>query len=297
MTKKKEFPMTKFLRIPSGKNFLLLNLGLICNALGIVFFKAPNNFVMGGTSGLSILLAYITPSLNVGAFMFIINIALVVVGFIFLGKGVGASTVYSSIALSFYTWVLDIVCTHFKIVLPLTHDLMLELIWAVLLPAIGSAIVFNVGSSTGGTDIIALILQKKTNIEVGRALLLSDAIIVILAWPYFGVKIFLYCALGALLKSVVVDNLIGSLNMRKSVTVVSKHPKEVKKFIVEELHRSATIYTTEGAFTGERREAITTVLNGRQAMLLRNFIRDIDPTAFVTIVNTSETMGKGFKKI
>lgn len=294
MKKVKDLAVSKFLKIPSGKNFLLLNLGLILTAVGIVFFKAPNDFIMGGTSGLAILLAKITPNLNVGTFMFIINIALVVVGFVFLGKGIGASTVYSSIALSIYTWILD---SFFPIVEPLTNDTMLELAWAVILPAIGSAIVFNVGSSTGGTDIIALILQKNTSIEVGRALLLSDAIIVLLAWPYFGVKTFLYCALGTVLKSVVVDNLIGSLNMRKSVTIVCDHPEKVKKFIVEELHRSATIYSTEGAFTGQKRESITTILNNRQAMILRNYIREIDPKAFISIVNTSETIGKGFRQI
>lgn len=294
--KGKSFSVTDFLKIPSGKNFLLLNLGLVLTAIGIVFFKAPNKFIMGGTSGLSILLADLIPSLNVGTVMFIVNMALVGVGFIFLGKGIGASTVYASIALSAYTWLLEKIYPMQPGV-TITNDTMLELIWSVLLPAIGSAIIFNVGASTGGTDIIALILQKKTSIEVGRALLLSDCIIVIIAWPVFGPQIFLYCALGTVMKSALVDNFIDSLNMRKSVTIVSCHPKEVREFIVKVLHRGATIYKAEGAFSGEEQEAISTILNRRQAMILRNYIRKIDPKAFITIVNTSETIGKGFRQI
>lgn len=291
---KKLTTAAQFLKLPKGKNFLLLNAGLILTAVGIVFFKAPNHFVMGGTSGVSILLAYLFPNLNVGTSMFAINIALIIIGFLFLGKGIGASTVYSSIALSFYTWILDIL---FPILTPLTGDTMLELIWSVILPAVGSALVFNVGSSTGGTDIIALILQKKTSLQVGKALLVSDFVIVILAGYFLGISVFLYCALGTIMKSVLVDNFIEGFNQKKIVTIVSKCPEEIKEFIVKELKRSATIYQTQGAFTGDGQQAITTVLTRRQAMLLRNFLKHIDPHAFLTIVNTSETLGKGFREI
>lgn len=280
--------------MPGPKDFVLLNIGLIFTAIGIVFFKAPNHFAMGGTSGLSILLASFIPWLNVGVVMFIVNALLVVVGYAVLGRGFGGSTVYSSVALSVYTWLLEVL---FPLKAPLTNDTLLELCWAVILPAIGAALVFNVGSSTGGTDIVAMILNQKTSIEVGNALLFSDLLISMAAGITFGAKTFLYCVLGTMVKSFLVDNLIEGFNVRKQVTIVSSKHEEIKQFILKDLNRSATVYAAYGAFSHEAQEVITTVLSRRQAMLLRNFIRKTDPCAFMTIVNSSETIGKGFREM
>lgn len=290
----KNKPGTKLFPLPKRKDFLLLNAGLLLTAFGIVLFKSPNHFAMGGTSGISILLAHYVPGLNVGMVMLIINVLLIGLGYAVLGKNFGGSTVYSSIAISVYTAVLEVL---FPLSHPLTGDTLLELIWAVILPGIGSALVFNAGSSTGGTDIVAMILNRKTSVEVGKALLISDILIAVMAGATFGVSTFLYCTLGTLVKGVLIDSLIESFNLRKEVTIVSRCSQQIKEFILKELNRSATVYKACGAFTGEQYEVITTVLSRRQAMLLRNFIRKIDPKAFMTIVNSSETIGKGFRNI
>ena len=137
---------------------LLLNLGLLFTAVGIHLFKTPNHFAMGGTSGVSIILASLWPELNVGGALFIINAALVVLGLVFLGAKTMGVTIYSSFALSAFVAVLEKV---YPMPRPFTDDTLLELCFAVALPAIGSAIVFNVGASTGGTDIVAMILAWK----------------------------------------------------------------------------------------------------------------------------------------
>lgn len=291
---KKHFSAKILFPIPKRKDFLVLNLGLLLTAIGVVFFKTPNHFAMGGTSGISVLLSGLLPGLNVGTVMFIINTLLVVLGYAVLGRGFGGSTVYSSVMLSVYIWLLEWL---FPITEPLTNDTLLELIWAVVLPAIGAALVFNVGSSTGGTDIIAMIMNQKTSIEVGKALLLSDLLIAMGAGAVFGVATFLYCVLGTLIKGLLVDNLIEGFNLRKQVTIVSHKHEEIKDFILNGLNRSATVYPARGAFTGEPQEVITTILSRRQAVMLRNFIRKTDPKAFMTIVNSSETIGKGFREI
>ncbi len=286
--------------LASKKDFLLINLGLFLVAAGVHFFKTPNHFAIGGTTGLSIILSAFFPALNVGTFMFIINALLIIVGFIFLGKNFTVGTIYSSFALSLYIWLLELV---FPISQPLTNDKFLELCFAVILPALGSGIVFNLGASTGGTDIAAMILSKHTSLEIGKALLVSDFVITLAAGLVYSadagltynITTALYCILGLLFKALLLDNVIESINVRKLMTIVSKESKAIEAFIINQLHRGATLSQACGAYTGECKEVITTVLNRRQAVALRNYIRTIDKEAFITIVNSSETVGKGFR--
>ena len=271
--------------------FTLLNVGLFLTALGTALFKAPNHFAFGGTTGLSVILATLWPQWNVGGFMWLVNAVLVVLGFLFLGVRSMGWTIFSSFALSFYVSLCE---RLWPLEQPMTDDVFLELCFAVILPALGSAIVFNIGASTGGTDIIAMILHKYTSLEIGRALLVSDIGIVLWAAYLYGPATGLYCILGMILKSTVVDNAIESLNLRKVCTVVTAKPDCIRAFIVEELHRSATEERATGAFTHEEKWALMTVLTRQQAQMLRNFIRVHDPHAFITIVNSSEIIGKGF---
>ena len=281
----------KFLTKDFAVYALLLNLGLFFSAAGIHLFKTPNHFAMGGTSGVSIILATLWPGLNVGGALFLINAALVVLGLVFLGAKTMGVTIYSSFALSAFVSLLEKV---YPMSAPFTDDSLLELCFAVALPAIGSAIVFNVGASTGGTDIVAMILAKHTGLEVGRALLFSDVAITIWAGSIYGVATGLYCLLGTFAKTFMVDGMIESINQRKVITVISAKPDEIRDFILNRLNRSATVYTARGAYTGREEQVFTTVLTRRQTVALRNYLRRTDPTAFLTIVNSSEIVGKGF---
>ena len=274
--------------------FIMLNAGLLLTALGIVWFKTPNNFAFGGTSGLSVLLAALFPQFNVGFFMWLLNLALVALGFIFLGISCMGWTVFSSIALSFYVSLCEAV---WPMDAPFTDDKLLELIFAVLLPAVGSAIVFNIGASTGGTDIVAMILTKHSSLNIGTALMVSDVAIVCGALLIFGMATGLYSFLGLIGKSFVVDGVIESINQRKVCTVVTTNPEDVTEYILEELHRSATIEEAQGAYTGKDLTVVMTVLTRREATLLRNFLRMNDNHAFITIVNSSEIIGKGFRAV
>ena len=151
--------------------FLLLNLGLIIYAVALNFYCAPNHFVFGGTTGLSVVLATCFPALSVSTFMWITNAVLDVLGCVFLGIKAMGWTLYSSFMLSFYSSMCE---KLFPMSQPLTDDTLLELCFAVALPALASGIVFNIGASTGGTEIVAMILHKYIKVEIGRALLLSD---------------------------------------------------------------------------------------------------------------------------
>ncbi len=274
------------------RTFLLVNAGLLMVAAGIHFFKIPNGFATGGVSGLSIIVSHLFPSVPVGPMMGIINILLLGVGFASVGRKFGALTVYSSFALSGMVWLFDLII---PLAAPLTGDRMLELIFAIVLPAVGSAIVFNQNASTGGTDIVAKILSEKTSIEVGKALFIADFFITAGALFAFGVETGLYSMLGLFAKGFLIDLAIESFNMRKQLVIICGKPDEVIAFIMETLHRGATVHEGYGAYTHAQKRIITTVMNRHEAVLLRKYIRELDPASFITITNTSEIIGKGFR--
>ncbi|HEX3072921.1 MAG TPA: YitT family protein [Ignavibacteriales bacterium] len=276
------------------KSFLLINLGLALVAAGIHFFKIPNDFATGGVSGLAIIIQHFLPNITVGPWMLIINTALLIAGFVLIGRNFGSKTIYSSFALSGMVWVLQFIYPMHG---PFTHDTMLELVMSILLPAVGSAIVFNQNASTGGTDIVAKVLSKLTSLDIGKSLLLSDFAITILAGVVFGIRVGMYSFLGLVMKGFIIDIVIEGLNARKQMIIISEKPEIIRDYIMNILHRGATIYTAYGAFTGKEEHVIITVLSRAQAVALRNFIRENDPKSFITITNTSEIIGKGFRSI
>ena len=275
------------------KFFLLLNLGLILTALGIVVFKAPNHFALGGTSGISIIISTLNPGLPVGAIMWIVNAVLVVLGFIFLDRDSMGWTIFSSFALSAYVSLFE---QLIPLTAPLTDDTLLELIFAVMLPGIGSAFVFNIGASTGGTDILAMILKKHTSLQIGTALLVADMGIVAWAAILYGPRTGLYCVLGLVAKALVVDQFIESVNTSKVISIIANDPQPIMDYIVRDLHRTATLRYERGGFSGRSFETIVTVLNRHEAAQLRNYVRSLEPNAFMTIVSSSEIIGHGFRR-
>ena len=256
--------------------FALLNLGLVLTAVGIVYFKNPNHFAFGGTSGLSILLADLFPRINVGGFMWIINIVLVVLGFIFLGVKCMGWTIYSSFALSFFVsgceWL-------YPSGVSLSGDAMLDLVFAVFLPALGAAIVFDIGASTGGTDIVALILAKYTSMEIGKALMVSDILIVLAAAVRFGMGTGLYCILGLIGKSFVVDGAIENIRLRKVCTIMTANPQPILDFIIHDMNRSATVEKAYGAYTHHELSVLVTVLTAVRLCSCATFCGRTTPTA------------------
>lgn len=177
----------------------------------------------------------------------------------------------------------------------LSGDAMLDLVFAVFLPALGAAIVFDIGASTGGTDIVALILAKYTSMEIGKALMVSDILIVLAAAVRFGMGTGLYCILGLIGKSFVVDGAIENIRLRKVCTIMTANPQPILDFIIHNMNRSATVEKAYGAYTHHELSVLVTVLTRRQALQLRNFLRENDPHSFITIVNSSEIIGKGFR--
>ena len=261
------------------KNFSLLTISTLIMAVGIYFFKFANNFTFGGITGIAVLVAKFLP-ISASDFSFVVNILLLIIGWIVLGKSFAEKTAYSTILLSISLSLLERI---YPMSHPLTNEPLLELIFAILLPALGSAILFNIGASSGGTDVIAMILKKYTSVDIGKGLMISDLI--------FTLAGFL------VLRSALIDNFIESFNRSKYFHVVTSNATCICDFIQNDLQRGATIVNATGAFTGDDKYIILTVLSPSQAVKLRNFIKEQDPKAFLLVSNTSEIIGKGFHSV
>lgn len=275
------------------KNFSLLTISTLIMAVGIYFFKFANNFTFGGITGIAVLVAKFLP-ISASDFSFVVNILLLIIGWIVLGKSFAEKTAYSTILLSVSLSLLERI---YPMSHPLTNEPLLELIFAILLPALGSAILFNIGASSGGTDVIAMILKKYTNVDIGKGLMISDLIFTLAGFLVFNVKTGLYSLLGLIMRSALIDNFIESFNRSKYFHVVTSNATCICDFIQNDLQRGATIVNATGAFTGDDKYIILTVLSPSQAVKLRNFIKEQDPKAFLLVSNTSEIIGKGFHSV
>ena len=313
---------------------LMLHLGIILLTAGIYFFKAPNGFATGGVSGISIILAkafWFIP-ITQSVYMLAINVILLVLGVIILGKQCGALTFYCSLMFSILNFLLEtffpiskipgavahgygtlgnavyhgeiingevleafLNSEELSVVYTLSAQPVLELVFAVLLTGIGSAIIFRCKASSGGTDIVALILKKYTSLNVGTALLCTDFIIAASSIVIYNLEIGLFSLLGLFAKVFVVDDILDSMNMCKAFTIITTKPDEIDEYIMTEMKHGATIYNAEGAYSHEEKKVIVTVCKRSEALRLRRKVKEIDPGSFIIITKTSEIMGKGFR--
>jgi len=273
------------------KEYAVLTIATLILVVGVYVFKFPNHFSFGGVTGIAVVLGAVVP-VSPGTLTFIINMMLLVFGFFFLGRDFGVKTVYVSVLMSVG---LSLSEKWFPMSGPLTSQPVLELIYAIVLPAASSAILFNVGASGGGTDIVAMILKKYTKLNIGASLFAVDLLIVLASCFVFDAQTGLFSFCGLLAKSLVVDDVIESINLCKYFTIICNDPEPICDFITNKLHRSATVYHAEGAYQHNEKTVILSVMKRSQAVELRNFIHETQPSAFITITNSSEIIGKGFR--
>ncbi len=276
------------------KDYLLITFGLILIAIGIHFFLVPHNLAAGGLTGLAMVINYYVPTLSIGLIMLVGNIFFFAIGFIFIGKGFGTRTIYASLMLSVIISILEKIIPVTK---PISDDILINLVFGILVGSIGMAIVFNKNASTGGTDIPAKILNKYAHVDIGRGLLIIDFIVTILAVIAFGATTGMYALLGVIINGAMVDYVIDGLNINKRVEITSNFSEEIRKFIINDLNRSATIYSAMGAYQLEKRDIIVTVIDKKEFIRLKDFIKNTDPNAFIITHNVHEVLGEGFGDI
>lgn len=275
------------------REYVLITIGMIMVAVGVYFFLIPSNLATGGVSGLAIIISNFLPNLPVGLLMLILNIILFTIGLLVIGPSFGFKTIYASLGLSGLIWLLQRVT---PISSPVTSDLMIQLLFGVGISGLGMAIVFNQNASTGGTDIIAKIINKFFYVDMGKSLLMADFLITLMAGLTFGIQAGMYALLGVVLNGFVIDSFIEGLNISKQVTIISSKGSDIKKFIMHELERGVTIYDAKGAYSGEPKEVLITIMSRSEFIKLKTFIKEIDKEAFITVSDVHEVLGEGFKE-
>ena len=285
------------------RDYGIMTVAIAIVAAALYFFKYPNHFVLGGMTGLSVVVGKFTSGtvmewLTPATFVTISNIILLIVGFIVLGKGFGAKTVYCSILLSAFLQLLELLekAGLFSTKEPLTDQPFLELFFAVALSSFATAVIFNLGGSTGGSDIIGMIIMKKLNIDIGKAMLIADLLIVLTAFFTFDARTGLFSLFGVFDATLIINSSIESLNRTKYFIIITDKPDEISKIILSTIGRDATRWDAEGCYTKQGKSVLLSVMNVQQARRLRTIIKEADPAAFVLISNSSEIIGNGFRQ-
>ncbi len=265
--------------------------GALLVAIGTYYFLMPNNIAAGGISGIAIIIKDFFPMIPVGALMMCMEVVLFIVGIIVIGPVFGSRTIFCSFSISGMIILFEEFC---PMVNPISTDIFMQLVFGILICGTGMGIVFAENASTGGTDIIAMIINKYTNISIGKAILSVDILVTIAAAFVFGLEKGLYAILGVIINGVLIDKVIQSLKTYNQVAIISSKGEEIKKYIVDNLDRSATIYVAKGAYHETEREVITTVLNRKQFIKLKDYIQIIDEKAFITVQYIRDVFGEGF---
>ncbi|MGG7164230.1 YitT family protein [Clostridium ihumii] len=276
------------------KELFFITIGLIFLAAGLSIFLVPNNLAAGGISGIAIVVNNYIPALSVPVIMLGLDVILYIIGFIFIGASFGVKSIYCSLMLP---TLMAVIPKVLGLNGPIVDDLLINLVFGIIIGAVGMGIIFNQDASTGGTDIIAKILNKYLRLDIGKGLLITDFSVTLMAVAAFGPMIGMYSLLGVIINGFTVDYIIDGFNVIRKVEIVSSENEKIKKFIMEELGRGATVYEAKGAYTEERKQVLTAVMDKKEFIKLRGYIRENDKNAFVIIYNVHETLGEGFGSI
>ena len=271
--------------------YLILTLATAVLVIGVYLFMFPNYFSFGGVMGLAVLLQKFIP-LSASTLTLIMNLLLLIVGFLFVGRDFGVKTVYITVLSSVGLELMD---RFVEISQPLTSEPLLELIFAIVLSAVSAAIFFYYDASGGGTDIVAMIVKKYSNIDIGIALILVDMIVAVGSLLIYGPQTGLFSLCGLIAKSLIIDKVIDSMNLCKYLTIVCTDPEPICDFIHNKLRRSSTVFQAEGSYSHNEKTVVLTVMKRNQAIQLRNFVNQLEKDAFIMVTNSSEIIGNGFR--
>ena len=270
------------------KEFFIITIADIIVGIAVFFFLVPSKLSIGSISGLAIVLSNIVP-LQVSQLTMIMNVALLIVSFLLVGKDFGIKTVYTSI-------LLPIVIGVFEVMFPnnqsLTGDQALDGIGYCLVVSIGLSMLFTRNASSGGLDIIAKLMNKFLRMDLGKAMGLSGMAVALSSALVYDVKTVVLSVFGTYFSGIVLDHFIFGSTLKKRVCIISKKHNEILQFILHELHSGATQYHAYGAYTDTMRMEINTIVDKTEYMKLINFVTKTDPDAFVTIYAVNEMMYK-----
>ena len=266
------------------KEYIVITFGASLAAAAIFFFMLPSHVAVGSGSALAMVLSNFIP-LPVSVITLIINVVLLILGFILIGPEFGAKTIYAAIMVPVVMGVLETVFPNFQ---SLTGDALLDVICYILVVGIAMAILFSHNASSGGLDIVAKIMNKYLKLELGKASAIAGIAVALSSAIVYDTKTVVISVLGTYFGGILVDYFIFGLNIKRRVCVISPKLDEIVHFILNDLHSGATLNEIIGAYDNAMRKEVITIVDKQEYRKLMDYVRKTDPKAFVTVYSVNE---------
>ncbi|MBQ8433018.1 MAG: YitT family protein [Clostridia bacterium] len=266
------------------KDYLLITVGGVLSALGIYFFMIPSHIAVGTGTSLAMILSEVIP-LPLSLISLLLNILLLLIGFLLIGPEFGAKTVYVSVLIPVVLGLMELLLPNLQ---SLTGDALTDLVCYVIVLGAAMALLFSRNASSGGLDIVAKIISKYTNMKLGSAVALAGVLVVLSSILVYDVKTVILGLLGTYFSGIAVDHFIFGLGIKRKVCVLSARHEEIVDFILHDLHSGASLYEVTGAYDGTRRTEIVTLVDKHEYRRLMEYIKEKDPKALVTVYSINE---------
>lgn len=266
------------------KEFSVIVVGTAIIAAAVYFFMIPSNLTVGSASALAMVLANIIP-LPISVITLILNVGLLIIGFLLIGPAFGAKTIFTSVLLPLIMGIYEIAFPDFQ---SITQNPLLDTLCYILVVSIGLSLVFSCNASSGGLDIVAKLMNKYLRMELGKAMSLSGMLVAFSSAFFYDKTTVVLSVLGTYFGGMLVDHFIFDINLKRRVCILSNHHDTLLNYILHELHSGATIYEGVGAYDNKVRKEIITIVDKNEYRRLMDYIKTTDPTAFVTVIAVNE---------
>ena len=265
-------------------DFIMITLGTAVVAAAVFFFMIPSNVSVGSIAALAMIIdRHVT--LSIATWTLIMNVALLIFGFVFIGREFGAKTVYTAL-------LMPVIMGIFEVIFPnnqsLTNDQTLDVICYICVVSIGQSILFVRNASSGGLDIVGKFMNKYFHMEVGKAIGLAGMVVALSSILVYDLKSVILSVLGTYFGGIILDHFIFGTTIKKRVCIISKKEQEILDFILHELHSGATKYHAYGTYSDTQYTEINTIVDKNEYLKLMNYITKVDPSAFVTVYAVNE---------
>lgn len=266
------------------KEYGIITVGTAIIAAAVYFFMMPSHVTVGSASALAMVIANFI-NLPVSVITLALNVFLLIIGFVLIGREFGAKTVYASILMPLIMRVFEIAFPDFS---SITNEPILDVLCYILVVGSGLALLFSVNASSGGLDIVAKLMNKYLHIELGRAMSLSGMLVALSSALCFDKATVVLSVIGTFFGGMIVDHFIFGLNLKRRVCIVSDKHEEIISYILHEIHSGATLYESIGAYTGEKRMEIIAIVDKQEYRMLMEFMHKTDPKAFMTVYSVND---------
>ena len=266
------------------RELIPLTVGSAIVAAAVFFFMLPSKITPGSASALALVISNFVP-LPVSVITFALNAFLLIIGYLLIGPEFGFKTVYTSLVMPAFMGLYEILLPNFQ---SMTGDQFIDLICYILVVGIGIAMLFSCNASSGGLDIVAKLMNKYLRIELGKAMSISGIMVALSAAFFYDTKTVVLSVMGTYIGGIVIDYFIFGLNIKRRVCILSPEFDRILEYILHELHSGATIYEGIGAYNMQPRKEIITIVDKQEYRKLMDFVRKLDPHAFVTVYSVQE---------